>query len=1301
ICANLIYDAKEIYDLHKTIAKETRLCQTIKFLDTTSCNLLRLTDNREELLDFSIIYHEKCQQIEEYSQFINQDLLPKELIDQIFNEISNGKYCDKFDCLNLLSSTQKYHEKHLTTIKKMSSEFFKSCESLTTYIENLRNQNDDICNLISRDEFDAMDKFLKIKRGEIEAKICNYNKRIRDNAKDILPISNVIIFLRDTETVIQWLNNHCRIRLKDSTRIGMSLEQVESLISKNSEEEFQVSKVLSNAHKLLSTIEPLSSNFSRICYVLEETRAVIETSIKTCNLLMKKRTEILNLGQNYYRHCNEIIDWLSDFIKGNGEDDSFTNFILKDAHVQDCKKLINDIKNQQISIHSAISRISNESVTLLNNIQQGNNVQMDALFERDEINAINEKLSLVEDIYAEVKILWNKKIVELEFAVNLINFKFQIKNLYNDVKIFFDILNHLIEQNNNFHNILDIIKFCDQKNFTKYCCGDFLENHFKKIETESKQLTNNCKILDENFNRIDKNVNLKFWLDKNVVIYLNKYSNYENYRNDVNFGIFYSTCNVEEGEIVGFIGMHGTLKKINSVAIIMYNIVVNVLIGWNKLRHVELEKEYMISETEKTTKKLFYEFGSIYEKSLCFNNIENCEIFRARLLNLQNLDMKCDLFSSNVLLNHLDGKINDLVLDITSYQHRYFVNEVICKCLINDLKLCYNECSDELNVLRRFISSSISWSKTTDNLNNLIGNIKQESYFIESLFSEEPSNHADFEKRQEIVKDLIHKHMDEKIKFLKAFTLTRKVTDSMIKYTNELKIKLEIKFKSFNVKKMDLFMLIFKTVEFVKDYLKLLMGHEETFHIDWLTNLKKLESTKLVSSLQHLVNKISQNYQSSKNSVVKELDYLKKFSNSVNIIKSHYETANCLILKIENLLSNESKKKDMLGQLEYSIDEMRIDGSSESLSSDSFNLIKKRLNITNEIIKTEECFVENLKIFMTHYLKSPTLFGKKCTDSKWTSNSDYINPILADVTNIYTFHKDIFLKELKLYEKHPESIGHCFITWGDHMVTLYAHYTVSHPKFTHVLEKFPEYNYFCNAIARTNNIETIGSILISPIQRMTKFSLLMSDLKKTWLPDNVPLDLENGLKATKNVPSRSNWYLELHSVNEGISQNALKSLGIPRLYYEFTVLPVKSKSFKKFISKNDELNKSVTSINSSFLKNKKVKCIFLFDTHLIITKTINKKCHLTKSNQKILKNFVRIDQLGICDFAENVSDDRTFSILYKSGSQKVRLSLMAEIVDVKREWVFCIRSLSTARLSRVDISEKANHRKDSEFFVLC
>ncbi|OUC47373.1 hypothetical protein D917_06983, partial [Trichinella nativa] len=114
----------------------------------------------------------------------------------------------------------------------------------------------------------------------------------------------------------------------------------------------------------------------------------------------------------------------------------------------------------------------------------------------------------------------------------------------------------------------------------------------------------------------------------------------------------------------------------------------------------------------------------------------------------------------------------------------------------------------------------------------------------------------------------------------------------------------------------------------------------------------------------------------------------------------------------------------------------------------------------------------------------------------------------------------IFLQELEKYESLPEDVGHCFVTWA---------------------EKFQMYVSYCRLKPNSNNLEVqklrglslpLAAYLIKPVQRITKYQLLLKDLLGCCEEEKG--EIRDGLEVMLNVPKKANDILHL-SMLEGCS----------------------------------------------------------------------------------------------------------------------------------------------------------------------
>ncbi|GFR63450.1 kalirin, partial [Elysia marginata] len=86
----------------------------------------------------------------------------------------------------------------------------------------------------------------------------------------------------------------------------------------------------------------------------------------------------------------------------------------------------------------------------------------------------------------------------------------------------------------------------------------------------------------------------------------------------------------------------------------------------------------------------------------------------------------------------------------------------------------------------------------------------------------------------------------------------------------------------------------------------------------------------------------------------------------------------------------------------------------------------------------------------------------------------------------------VFLKELEKYETIPEDVGHCFVTWAVKF-SIYVTYCKNKPDSNALLVE--QAGSFFEEMQHKNKLnEPIASYLIKPVQRVTKYQLLLKDL---------------------------------------------------------------------------------------------------------------------------------------------------------------------------------------------------------------
>ncbi|KAK6480152.1 hypothetical protein HHUSO_G19350 [Huso huso] len=148
----------------------------------------------------------------------------------------------------------------------------------------------------------------------------------------------------------------------------------------------------------------------------------------------------------------------------------------------------------------------------------------------------------------------------------------------------------------------------------------------------------------------------------------------------------------------------------------------------------------------------------------------------------------------------------------------------------------------------------------------------------------------------------------------------------------------------------------------------------------------------------------------------------------------------------------------------------------------------KLRHIVDEMVTTEQEFVRSLHYIIDNYfpeMERPDLpqdlRGKRSV-------------IFGNLEKLFDFHSQYFLKELESCCNHPLRVSHCFLRHQDQF-GMYALYSKNKPKSDALLASHG------NALFRYKQLQLgdkmdLASYLLKPIQRMSKYALLLKDLIK-------------------------------------------------------------------------------------------------------------------------------------------------------------------------------------------------------------
>uniref|UniRef100_A0A8B9KAT8 Pleckstrin homology domain containing, family G (with RhoGef domain) member 4 n=1 Tax=Astyanax mexicanus TaxID=7994 RepID=A0A8B9KAT8_ASTMX len=148
----------------------------------------------------------------------------------------------------------------------------------------------------------------------------------------------------------------------------------------------------------------------------------------------------------------------------------------------------------------------------------------------------------------------------------------------------------------------------------------------------------------------------------------------------------------------------------------------------------------------------------------------------------------------------------------------------------------------------------------------------------------------------------------------------------------------------------------------------------------------------------------------------------------------------------------------------------------------------KLRHIVDEMVTTEREYVRSLRYIIDHYFPEmerldlpQDLRGKRSV-------------IFGNLEKLVDFHSQYFLKELESCCNHPLRVSHCFLRHQDQF-GMYALYSKNKPKSDALLASHGN-SFFRNKQLELEDKMDLASYLLKPIQRMSKYALLLKDLIK-------------------------------------------------------------------------------------------------------------------------------------------------------------------------------------------------------------
>jgi hypothetical protein len=263
---------------------------------------------------------------------------------------------------------------------------------------------------------------------------------------------------------------------------------------------------------------------------------------------------------------------------------------------------------------------------------------------------------------------------------------------------------------------------------------------------------------------------------------------------------------------------------------------------------------------------------------------------------------------------------------------------------------------------------------------------------------------------------------------------------------------------------------------------------------------------------------------------------------------------------------------------------------------------KKLCHIINELVETERIYVNELKLVIDGYLSAvnsqhQTIHGQ--VPNIVLANKDIL---FGNIEDIYQFHSQIFLKRIDTL-----SIGcicQLFIECKRYFY-LYSMYCLNKPHSEEMWREYCSTNKFFKSIQSSLGLKLpLDSYLLKPIQRISKYQLLLKEMHKHCSSDDRRL-VEEALQVMLDVLSNLNDVMHASFIIGCPINFNLKQQGHLLKRDQLFMSKAKRNPHKSAASNanHTSMNNMVSrfKLNSESSKTKQVE-VFLFEKTIIICK---------------------------------------------------------------------------------------------------
>uniref|UniRef100_A0A8C0BDX7 MCF.2 cell line derived transforming sequence-like 2 n=2 Tax=Accipitrinae TaxID=8955 RepID=A0A8C0BDX7_9AVES len=268
--------------------------------------------------------------------------------------------------------------------------------------------------------------------------------------------------------------------------------------------------------------------------------------------------------------------------------------------------------------------------------------------------------------------------------------------------------------------------------------------------------------------------------------------------------------------------------------------------------------------------------------------------------------------------------------------------------------------------------------------------------------------------------------------------------------------------------------------------------------------------------------------------------------------------------------------------------------------------------------------------------------------------------LFGNLPEIYEFHNRIFLKEIENCIENPELLARCFLKRKEDL-QIYEKYCQNKPRSEALWRQCGDSIFFQECQRKLDHKLSLDAYLLKPVQRITKYQLLLKEMLKCSKNSEGTAELEEALATVLDI---------IKSVNDSMHQIAITG-------YEGDVSELGKLLMQGSFNVWTDHKKGHNKVKDLARFKPMQRHLFLYTKMLLFCK---KREENTDGHEKTasysFKNSLKMSTVGI---TENVKgDNKKFEIWY-NGREEVYI-IQASSVELKNTWISEIRKVLTGQL---------------------